>query len=240
VPRSGHSGGAVSISATDLNAELSLECSGNVIANNRIEGHPDGIAIELFRPGTSCRDNVIRSNTIQVARVKVPASWAGVRLTPDADSTVVGIPIALVGSPRAYGDLPVTLDLIGQEPRLEANVIEGNRIIGAEGLGIEIFQASRNRISNNTISGILQRNPYPGTTVNSTDPERAGWRDANGSGIWVSQASEANEISDNTFDMIAAHAIVLEGSDNVVELERASDTVRDLGTRNRVTRRDPQ
>lgn len=64
VPTAGHPGGAVTISATDLNAELSLDCSGNVIADNRIEGHPDAIAIALFRPGTSCRDNAIRDNTI--------------------------------------------------------------------------------------------------------------------------------------------------------------------------------
>lgn len=240
VPTTGHPGGAVTISATDLNAELSLECSGNVIADNRIEGHTDAIVIALFRPGTSCRDNAIRDNTIQVARVKVPASWAGVRLTADADSTVVGVPIALVGSPIGYGDFPVTLEITEQEPRLEANVIEGNRIIGAEGLGIEIFHASRNRIANNTISRIAQRNPYPGITVNSTDPERAGWREANGSGIWVSPASDENEISGNTFEEIATHAIVLEGSGNVVELESASDSVRDLGTRNRVTRRAAQ
>jgi hypothetical protein len=61
------------------------------------------------------------------------------------------------------------------------------------------------------------------------------WRTANGSGIWVSRGSDENELMGNTFQDIAAHAIVLEGDRNRVEIRRAGDTVRDVGNDNRVS-----
>lgn len=238
VPSSGHPGGALTLSATDTNVERSLRCVGNVIAGNRVEGHPDGISIILFRPGTSCHDNVIRDNTISVARVRVPASYAFVTLTADSDSSAVGVPLALVGSMDAFGDLPVSPEETEVESRLEGNLIESNRLRGAEGLGIEIFRASRNRIIGNVITDVRRREPFPGTNVNSTDPERSGWREANGSGIWVSPGSEENEIVGNTFEGVASYAVFLEGDKNRVRLQSSQDAIRDLGSANEVTVRE--
>jgi len=61
------------------------------------------------------------------------------------------------------------------------------------------------------------------------------WADANGSGIWISPGSDGNEIIGNTFEDVASHAIVLEDDSNRVETRSSSDTVRDLGSGNRVT-----
>lgn len=235
VPSARHPGEALSLSATDLNSELTLRCTGNVIAGNRIEGHSDGISISLFRPGTSCRENVIQDNLIRVAQVRVPSSWAAVSLT-DADSSVVGVPLALVGSSEAYNDLPSSLGETNQESRLEGNLIKGNHIQGAKGLGIELYRASGNQIVNNIIADIKQRAPYPGLTVNSTNPERAGWREANGSAIWLSPGSNGNEIMGNVFEDIASYAVFLEGDSNRVMMHNFEDKVRDLGSGNQISK----
>ncbi len=119
----------------------------------------------------------------------------------------------------------------GGEALIEDNVIEGNHILAAEGLGIEILRASRNRIVNNTITDIRRRDPFPGNTL-GPPPH---WRDANGSGIWLSSGSEENQIRGNIFEEIASHAVVLEGDRNRVEARSAGDAVRDLGRGNRVS-----
>jgi parallel beta-helix repeat protein len=120
----------------------------------------------------------------------------------------------------------------GQEAFLEDNVIEGNHIIGAEGLGIHLLHASRNRITNNTVSAVRPRDPFPGNDLHLGNPPR--WSEANGSGILVSAGSNENEIVGNVFEDVASHAIVLEGDQNRVETRNASDVVRDLGSGNQV------
>lgn len=227
VPVHGHTGGSIGV----VPVPPTRTCGENVIARNRIEGHPDGITILVGVPGTSCRNNVIRDNTIIVRRVGSPGRRRGGR---EPDTTVVGVPLAVV---NAVGDpgLPPLPPFPGFEGEavVEANLIEGNQVIGGEGLGIELRRSSRNRILNNTITGIARRSPFPGTTMNSADPEA--WREANGSGIWVSSGSEENEIVGNTFEDIAGHAVVLQGDRNVVEIRSPSDSVRDLGSGNRVS-----
>jgi parallel beta-helix repeat protein len=169
----------------------------------------------------------VRNNTVNVRRVRFTGSgaWASTfRVESDADSTVVGVPLALVGTPVVTGRAGV----------IEDNLIEGNRVIGAEGIGIEISNSSRNRIVNNEITGIVPRDPFPGNTL-GPPPQ---WREANGSGVWISPGSAENEIAGNTFANIAAHAVVLAGDRNRVDTRRPSDSVRDLGGSNRVTRSD--
>ena len=225
VPNTGHPGGAVALTPFNMSGDLT-SCANNVVAGNRIEGHPDAIVI-LAQPGTACRHNVIRDNTIAVKRVRIPASSTAVLRRDERDSTVVGIPISLSN---------LSTPMFG--PREEAaptgvmqdNVIEGNRVLGAEGVGIQLLHASRNRILNNTISGIVPRDPFPGNTLL---PPPA-WREANGAGVWISPDSHENEIVGNTFADIAAHAIVVEGDGNIVEIRSAADTVRNLGADNQV------
>lgn len=204
------------------------EGSGNIISNNKIEGSHQGISIAVYEPGTSCRNNLISNNTINIRRGKVLAP-ENFSLNHEFDSTFVGVPIALLNFPDALG-----YNVAGQESYIENNLIEGNEIIGAEGLGIEILHSSSNRIINNKINAITVRNPFPG---NIMDPRNDAleWSEANGSGIWVSPRSDGNEITGNTFKDIASYAVFIEGDGNKVEVESANKAVRNSGTRNRIS-----
>jgi parallel beta-helix repeat protein len=200
-------------------------CENNVIAANRIDGVTEGIMVTANEPGIICRNNVIRDNTIAVRRAHPPTMPGFIRVHDQTDSTLIGVPLALRG--------------VAGESTLEDNLIEGNVIVGAEGLGIEIRNASRNKIVNNTVTRVVRREPFPGNSFVAMpliggNPEA--WRGANGSGIWISPGSDGNEIVGNTFEDIAADAIVLEGDRNRVETRSASDAVRDVGAGNRGTR----
>jgi hypothetical protein len=214
-----------------LDEPQSSACIGNHVEGNHVEGHIDGIRIEVYFPGTSCRRNVVRNNTIVVRRMR-NLRPEGFTLIDPSDSTFVGIPISLVNEPVALEGADS-----GSETTIEDNVIEDNRIVGAEGIAIEVLHASRNRIANNSISGVVTRDPFPGNTMGPRGATGVDldWRTANGSGIWVSRGSDENELMGNTFQDIAAHAIVLEGDRNRVEIRRAGDTVRDVGNDNRVS-----
>jgi hypothetical protein len=197
-------------------------CDNNVVSGNRIDGVTEGIMIIADAPRIICRNNMIRDNTINIRRARPPVRPDLIPIHDEADSTVVGVPLALRGG-------------------LEDTLIEGNLIQGAEGLGVELRGASRNRIVSNTIRGVARRAPFPGNAIAALpvlggDPEA--WRGANGSGIWVSPGSDENELRGNTFDGIAAHAVVLEGARNRVEVADPADAVRDLGTGNRVSAPD--
>lgn len=195
----------------------------NLIARNSIEGHPDGILLAAF-PGSTTRGNVIRENTITVARNRLPDGGSPALASRDAsDSTIVGVPLALHG---------LAIPRSGQEPgQLYDNLVEENRILGAEGIGIELTRASGNRIVGNQVSSISPRHPFPGNSV-STNP--LPWRTANGAGIWVSRASEENEIRGNAFQDIAGSMIVLEGDRNRVSATNGVKIL-DLGSGNQVT-----
>jgi hypothetical protein len=221
VPAMGYPSFAVAINALGSAAS----CEHNLVAGNRIEGHPIGIKI-VTAPGSTCRYNVIRDNTIIASRVPLPASRIydfEPHITNEEDSTFFGVPLQLVNgvSPR------------GQSGVLEDNLIEGNRVIGAQGLAIYVWQASHNRIADNTITGVVALDPFPGNVLGFPYPESPA---SNGSAIWISARSDENEIIGNTFSAIASHSIVLEGDRNVVEMRGASDSVRDLGSGNQVRR----
>jgi parallel beta-helix repeat protein len=232
VPTSTHPGDPVNISPVGRAGDHT-SCSDNLVARNRIEGYPHGIGIAVFAPNTSCRRNEIRDNTIIVRRVRFASAWVGIRIAEAGDSTVVGVPLHLVNfptvEPETYGDPEEAGPAV-----IEDNLIEGNRVLGAEGIGIELVHASRNRIVGNTITRIEARAQFPGTTL--LYPVL--WRDANGAGIWVSPGSEENEIAGNIFEHIANTAVVIEGDRNRVETRNSGDEVRDLGTGNRVSARD--
>jgi uncharacterized protein (TIGR02246 family) len=229
VPFFGFPWDAISISPSPplLTGESPPTCIGNVVAGNRIEGYIDGVRIGTSAPGSTCRDNIIRDNTIEVARVLNPDPTE-FNLREPADSTFIGVPIALQND-------------LGSAAALERNVIEGNRILGAEGIAIEVRNASGTRIANNTIVGVRVREPYPGNTMGGRGAEGLPleWDAANGSGIWVSPGSDENEIAGNTFKDVAGDAIVIEGDRNRVETRSASDVVRDLGSGNRVVGAPP-
>jgi pimeloyl-ACP methyl ester carboxylesterase len=220
VPAMGYPSFAVAINALGRAAS----CEHNLVAGNRIQGHPIGIKIATG-PGSTCRYNVIRDNTIIASRVPLPATRIydfEPLITNESDSTFFGVPLQLLNE----------VDASGQSGVLEDNLIEGNRVIGAQGLSIFVWRASRNRIAENTITGVAALDPFPGNVLGFPYPESPA---ANGSAIWLSPGSDENEIVGNTFTDIAAHAVVLEGDRNRVEPRTASDAVRDLGSGNRVT-----
>jgi hypothetical protein len=203
IPLVGSAGAAIAISPAS--AGQTGRCDHNIIARNRIEGHPEGIVIWLPAPVESCRHNAIRNNSITDSGSRRPGP-----------PFIAGVPIALVNQ-------------TGQDGLLEHTLVQGNHLIGALGLGIEIFGASRNRIVNNTIIGVTSAGPFP--TVRGLFP----LGQANGSGVWVSPGSADNRILNNTFAEIASYAVVLEGDYNHVATTSAGTAVLDLGTGNRVT-----
>jgi parallel beta-helix repeat protein len=230
VPIAGHTGYALTVGPTPPNEA----CGRNVIAGNRIEGHTDAIRVRLFEPGTRCRGTVIRDNTVVTREVQYVTAWDGVRMGSPADSSLHGVPIAITNVvDDAAADLPPSLRREGASV-LDSTIVEGNTIIGGSGLGIEVLRSSGNRIANNSITGITRRDPFPGNTVNSTDPETSGWRAANGAGIWISRGSDRNDVASNRITDVAAHHVVLEGNENVVAGVDSAEAVLDLGTANRV------
>jgi hypothetical protein len=238
VPFETHPGFGVAIGAflstMEVDGTPPIEsCAENVIAGNWVEGHPDAVIL-IAPPGMSCRENVIRDNTLIATRVPRPAVWRFEEIWPISDPddpTFVGIPLRLWGNDGA--DLPAELVEEGLMPgRIERTIVEGNRIQGADGLGIQLILASGSKVIDNTISRVRVRDPFPG---NDTDTER--WKAANGSAIWVSPGSDENEILGNTFAEIAGSAVHVEGDRNRVELGGIGDTVRDQGRENRVTHR---
>lgn len=223
VPFSKHTGSAIIVSPGQT------DCAGHVVAGNRIDGYPDPIYVRVRR-GETCRGVEIRDNTIHAARVGLPEAWPGYTRT-DVDSTMVGTPITLMNRGEPTPGVPE----VDTEGVLEEILVQGNQIVGAEGLGILIQGASRSRIAGNTIVEIQRRDPFPGITWDGFEPR---WEAAIGSAIWVSPGSDHNEIAGNTFEEVASAAVFLEGDDNRVELRSADDSVRDLGNGNEVTASD--
>jgi hypothetical protein len=205
IPSFGHPGGAISILAHS--GFMAPSCDNNVIAGNRIVGHPESINVRLMAVNEpeGCSGNVIRDNTI-------------------VNSRIPGNP----AFPYASGAI-LLINETDRDGLIEGTRIEGNRIIDSDGVAIAVFCASRNHIVNNTISRL-------GRLDSGLLHDRVPQDLANGSAIWISRGSDQNEIIGNVFAEIAAHAVVLEGSGNVVT-SGMSDSVRDLGHGNRVTDR---
>lgn len=178
IPVTGFAGGAIIIAPIPP----AQTCGKNIISNNRIAGHSDGVVLHLFAPNSSCIGNEIINNTI----------------VTEAEPASVGIPIAVINS-------------INENPaNLSNTLIKENRIDGGNGLGIEILNASDNTIIDNSINSIRNREPFPGDYVNSSNPLLSGWKEYNGSGIWISRSSSLKEIKNNTFSDIENQSIVIE------------------------------
>jgi len=204
IPGFHHAGGAISILA--YSEFMAPTCDGNVIAGNRIVGHPESINIRLmesYEP-ESCRDNVIRDNTILNSRIPEDPAF-----------------------PYASGAI-LLVNETGRDGLIEGTQIEGNQINDSQGVGVTVFRASRNRIVDNSIRGL---GLLDARLLNERVPQDV----ANGSAIWLSPGSDENEIVGNTFEDIVGDAVVLEGDNNEVALRSAEDAVRDLGHGNRVT-----
>ena len=202
-------------------------CRGSRVVGNAIDGTLNGVQVLAGAAGR-CRDHEIRDNEIRVVEVALPADYPNhlrvLYLGEDAEgSTVTGTAIRLYGEYAGVPDDPAAT--------ITNILIENNRVLGGAGLGIQLVRVSNSRIVGNHISGIRRRSPFPGLTLYD-DPSR--WRDANGSGIWLSPDSHGNEITGNTFEEVAEAAVVIRGDSNRVVLSSYEDEVRDLGTGNRI------
>lgn len=211
-------------------------CKGSRVEGNDITGTIHGIQI-LSVPGMECSDHEIRNNVIRVREVPLPPGYSNYYFRfyfgKDAvGSTVTGIAI------RLYGGLNPSGPGGGGESAAASGTVTGvvvkdNRVIGGVGLGMQLVNASGNRIEGNHFSDIRVRTPFPGLTWGD---ETLLWRGANGSGIWISPGSDENVITGNTFERIAANAVFLEGDKNVVEIRSRADRVRNSGKANQVRR----
>lgn len=178
IPVTGFAGGAIIIAPIPP----AQTCGKNIVRNNRVVGHSDGVVLHLFAPNSSCIGNEIINNTI-VTETNLPS---------------VGIPIAVINS-------------INESPaNLSNTLIKGNRIDGGNGLGIEILNASDNTIIDNSINSIRKRQPFPGNYVNSSNPVLSGWKEYNGSAIWISPSSSIKQIKNNTFSDIDNENIAID------------------------------
>jgi parallel beta-helix repeat protein len=226
IPIQGRNGGAIIV----MPDPPVWECGENIIAGNRIVDYADAIQIYVPQPGARCERNVVRENTVVVRRNPLGGRREAITMGSPSDTTVVGIPLSITNRVATEGSSGIPV--IEGAAVVGGHRIEGNRIIGADGIGIEIRGSSGNQIVDNHLSGIKERDPFPGNTTHSMDPDA--WRDANGSGIWISPGSDENEVVGNTFEDMAGYSVVLEGNRNRVERQR-QDAVRDLGTGNRVS-----
>jgi hypothetical protein len=211
-------------------------CRGSRVVGNDVSGTIHGIQVLAGARGT-CSELEIRNNIIRVRVVPLqlgyPSHHYRFYFGEDAEgSAVAGTPIRLYGT---FDDGEASTD--GSTATITGVVVQDNRVLGAAGLGIQLVNASGNRIEGNHLSDVRARSPFPGLTWGD-DPQR--WRAANGSGIWVSPESNENEIIGNTFEAIATHAIALEGDSNIVETRSAADSVRDLGNGNQVRTPPPR
>ena len=178
IPVTGFAGGAIIIAPIPP----AHSCGNNIVSDNRIVGHSDGVVLHLFAPNSSCKGNEIINNTI----------------VSETTSSSVGIPIAVINSTNE------------NPANLSNTLIKGNRIDGGNGLGIEILNASDNTIIDNSINSIRKREPFPGNYVNSSNPVISGWKEYNGSGIWISPSSSIKQIKNNTFSDIDNENIAID------------------------------
>ncbi len=205
IPISHHAGDAINLlpfsSMTDMNqatlADDFNSCTENVIEGNTIDGYPDGIRILVVYPNSGCQENIIRNNTIRVGRAPVVKDWPGIQWADPQDSTVVGVPLRLSNP----------FDADTSNTFVRNNLIENNRIIGAEGVGLELINASGNLIRNNIFQDINVRQPFPGNMLEGL-PE---WEAANGSAIWISAGSRENELAGNSFENVSGDTLHLAG-----------------------------
>ncbi len=226
VPIAGFPDEAIRIFPRDRKTGVTMPavCGRNVVAGNRIEGSLIGIEIRVPEADASCNGNVIRDNWIAVTPAHVP-DWSDYG-APDDNRFVYGVALALnnLAAESSGSENKATA------PRISGNVIEGNRIVGGSGPAIQLYGAAGNRIVANTITGIQLRETYPGHTLGFPTPGT----DANGSGIWLSPGSNGNEIENNSFKDIASNALFMEGDNNLVQVKNPADSIRDLGTGNKV------
>jgi hypothetical protein len=206
VPMVGYPGGAIGI-----RPDAGGACESILVEGNRIDGHTEGVMVALFPQdvaGSSCSDITVRDNEIVMRPVHFPARDPRIGVPDDGRGGKFAIaPAILVRNVQplvADGTLswPESWMPEGGWPpelamgRIHDVTVEGNRITGAVGIGIEVVDVTDSRIVDNRIevrpaSTPAERdglgfggNGGPGVWV------QLGLLDAvNGTAVWVSEGS---------------------------------------------------
>ena len=174
-------------------------CEGSRVEGNLIEGTMHGIHV-LADPGQTCRDHVIRDNEIRLGEIPLAEDYPDHLRAMFFGSDAVGT--AATGTAiRLYGGAVTDV------------LVENNTIVGGFGLGIQLQQASNNRLIGNRISGIQKRDPFPGLTWGE---DATVWEEANGSGIWLSVGSDENLLEGNVIENAATTPVTDEGQANTI------------------------
>jgi hypothetical protein len=132
-------------------ADADGACSSMIVEGNRIDGHTEALAIAVFPhrlPGSACSDITIRDNEIVMRPVRRPdgrlAIAPAIRLFNA--QRLVSEGLIEWGEPPE-GGWPDALS----EGRISDVRVEGNRITGAVGIGIEAAHVTDTRIVDNEI-----------------------------------------------------------------------------------------
>jgi hypothetical protein len=208
----GYPGGAVGIRPDENGI-----CESIVLEGNRIEGHTEGVMIALFpqdRAGSSCSDIVVRDNEIVMRPVYFPAEdpRPGMEEVEDRSGKLAIAPAILVRNVQPLvgegvlewpdfwvpeGGWPAEL----AHGRIFDIAVDGNRIAGAVGIGIELVDVENVRVLDNEIDvrpastpaeieGLqLGGNGGPGVWI-----ELGLFEEVNGTPVWVSEGSEGVEV----------------------------------------------
>jgi hypothetical protein len=151
-------------------------CDDNVVARNRIEGYISGI--ELVTDEQSCNHNAIRDNTIRASgALDLPWHAAAVILE----------------------------NWTGDDSLMQHNLIQGNHVLGAEGVAIQLADVTGNRVVNNAIAQVT---PDQGAA----------------DGIHV-YGGNGNQLLANTFGNVSRYTAALWGNYNHVATTSPSETV---------------
>ena len=202
---SGHAGAAIGATAWDG------VCESILIEGNRIDGHSDGVVVTFFpnrNGGSSCSHITVRNNEITMRPVYLPAVDS--RLSESENAERAG-KLAIGSAITLRNDQPLVAAGILEAPgmpeggwppalaegRMSNITVQGNRITGAVGVGIEVVDVSESRIIDNEIDvrPATSAEEQEGLAIGggNTGPAvwlRLGLFDAvNGMPVWVSEGS---------------------------------------------------
>lgn len=179
--------------AIGLRPSPGIPCTGNRIEGNTIDGHTDAVIIGVLPPdgpGAVCEGNTVRENTVQVRPLVYP-TFVGPAL---AGQPLSGVPIRLLNAQQAMLAGTMAPRMPPNAPPMPAafaqaavrdNVIEGNRIIGAVGVAIELIHATGNRVTGNLIEGTVKLSPAEMQRLAAAPPFGIG------PGVWLTQPDAA-------------------------------------------------
>jgi hypothetical protein len=182
-------------------ADAAGACSSMIVEDNRIDGHTEAIAIAVFPhrlPGRACSDITIRDNEIVMRPVRKPdgrlAIAPAIRLFNA--QRLVSEGLIEWGEPPEGG----WSDALS-EGRISDVRVEGNRITGAVGIGIEAAHVTDTRIVDNEIEVRPAATPeeLEGLAVGGNGGPGV-WvllglvDEVNGAPVWVSEGSEGTVV----------------------------------------------